>query len=159
MFGGRFPLATRIDVHGDATALAGILVKLSADAKKPSPLSAVSDADGHFQFTGLSAGSYLLEVSLDGFKPFTDVIVLQPTESRIQDIRLELATVAVMRSFTILVTNGSFITISGAAMSGPRPVRTPTPRSPTGSRLPTHTASVERLPLSARLCGLGNPSP
>ena len=84
---------TRINVQGDATALEGILVNLSAGSDKPAP-STLSDADGHFQFAGLSAGTYLLNVSQTGFKPFTATIVLQPKESRVQDIRLELATVA-----------------------------------------------------------------
>ena len=84
---------TRINVQGDATALEGILVNLSAGSDKPAP-STLSDADGHFQFAGLGAGTYLLNVSQTGFKPFTATIVLQPRESRIQDIRLELATVA-----------------------------------------------------------------
>jgi hypothetical protein len=84
---------TRINEQGDATALEGILVNLSAGSQKPAP-STLSDADGHFQFAGLSAGTYLLNVSQTGFKPFTAAIVLQPRESRVQDIRLELATVA-----------------------------------------------------------------
>ena len=85
---------TRINVQGDATALEGILVNLSAGSQKPAPSATLSDADGHFQFAGLSAGTYLLQVSQTGFKPFTATIVLQPKESRVQDIRLELATVA-----------------------------------------------------------------
>ena len=85
---------TSISVQGDATALEGVLVNLSAGSHKPAPWSTLSDADGHFQFAGLSAGTYLLDVSQTGFKPFTATIVLQPKESRVQDIRLELATVA-----------------------------------------------------------------
>jgi hypothetical protein len=85
---------TRINVQGEAPALEGILVNLSAGSQKPAPWSTLSDADGHFQFTGLSGGTYLLEVSQTGFKPFAATIVLQPRESRVQDVRLELATVA-----------------------------------------------------------------
>ena len=47
------------------------------------------------------------------------------------------------RSLTTLVTNGSFITISGAMMSGPKLVRSPTRRSPNGLQLPTATVSFE----------------
>ena len=86
-------VVNRIDVSGDATALEGIIVNLSAGAQKP-PSSSVSAADGHFRFTGLSAGTYLLEVSPGGFKPFAATIVLQPGESQVQDVRLQLATVA-----------------------------------------------------------------
>ena len=85
----------RINVQGDATALEGVIVNLSTGSQKSEPSATVSDADGHFQFAGLSAGTYLLQVSQPGFKPFTATVVLQPRESRVHDIRLELATVAV----------------------------------------------------------------
>ena len=49
----------------------------------------------------------------------------------------------VIRSFTILVTDASFITSSDVMTSGPRPVRILILRSPSGFLLPTHTASVE----------------
>src|SRR5271165_3517809 len=75
-----------VTVSGDATALEGAIVNLSAGPQKP-PWSTVSGADGHFQFTGLGAGTYLLEVSQTGFKPFAATIVLQPRESRVQDAR------------------------------------------------------------------------
>jgi hypothetical protein len=64
---------TRINVQGDATALEGILVNLSAGAQKTEPSATLSDADGHFQFAGLSAGTYLLQVSQTGFKPLRRV--------------------------------------------------------------------------------------
>ena len=88
-------IVTHADEHGQTTALAGVLVKLNADSQERAPLSVQSDSDGHFRFTGLAGGSHLLEVGLEGFKPFSVVIVLQAGESRVQDIRLELATVAV----------------------------------------------------------------
>lgn len=87
--------ATRIGPQGEITALGGIPVSLRANSQKAGPWSTLSDTDGHFDFTGLSAGSYALEVDVRGFRAFTTTIVLQPGESRIRDIRLELATVAV----------------------------------------------------------------
>src|ERR1039457_5224992 len=47
------------------------------------------------------------------------------------------------RSFTTLVTNGSFITISGAMMSGHKLVRSTTRRSPNGLQMPTATVLFE----------------
>ena len=85
---------TRIDVQGHATALAGIPLKLRAGSEG-TPQSTVSGTDGHFQFTGLSAGTYLLKVSVEGFKPFAATVSLQPKESLVQDIGLELAAVSV----------------------------------------------------------------
>src|ERR1035438_7459258 len=49
----------------------------------------------------------------------------------------------VTTSFTILVTNASFITGSDVMTSGSSPVRISTLRSPTGFLLPTHTVPVE----------------
>lgn len=88
-------VVTHVDEQGQATALAGIAVKLIPDSPNAAPLSAGSDSVGHFQFTGLSAGTYSLDVRLNGFKPFANTLVLKPGESQVQDIRLELAAMAV----------------------------------------------------------------
>jgi hypothetical protein len=82
-------------VQGDSAALASILITLRAEAEKAARFSAQSDTNGHFQFTGLTAGKYVLEVNLDGFKPFDATINLQSGQSLVQDVHLELATVAV----------------------------------------------------------------
>ena len=47
------------------------------------------------------------------------------------------------RSFTILVTNDSFITTSAATMSGPKPFPSPARRSPNGLKQPTATVLFE----------------
>jgi hypothetical protein len=84
----------RVDERGEATRLANIPVNLSTNSQEAGPWSTLSDADGHFEFTRLIAGRYLLEVRPGGFKPFVTTIVLQSGNSRVQDIHLELATVA-----------------------------------------------------------------
>ena len=85
----------RIDVQGNSAALAGILITLRVDAEKAAQLSTRSDTNGHFQFIGLTAGRYVLAVNLDGFKPFAATVNMQPGQSQVQDVHLELATVAV----------------------------------------------------------------
>jgi hypothetical protein len=85
-----YGVAASVDLRGRSLSLKGIPVKLSNDSQRAQPLSTRTDAEGHFQFTQLSAGVYLLEVNLQGFKPFTKKIVLLQRELRVQNIHLEL---------------------------------------------------------------------
>ena len=85
---------THVDTQGEATSLGSIPVKLALSSRQADPLSAATDNDGRFQFAGLGAGTYLLEVTVTGFKPFTATVVLEPGQSRVQDVHLELAAVA-----------------------------------------------------------------
>jgi hypothetical protein len=87
-------IVTSADLQGQLTPLAGIPVKLSGGSQGAQPLSTLADADGRYQFDQLHAGTYLLEVSLQGFKSFTKTAVLQQKESRVEDIHLELETVS-----------------------------------------------------------------
>lgn len=80
-----------VDTHGEATNLGNIPVKLTPS--QGDPLSTATDNDGRFQFAGLSAGTYQLEVTITGFKPFAATVVLQSGESRVQDVGLEVTAV------------------------------------------------------------------
>jgi hypothetical protein len=88
-------VVAHVDLQTQSTALAGISVKLSGDSPQAQSLLALTDANGHFEFTPLNAGVYLLEVNLQGFKPFARKVVLQPSEMRLENIGLELETVSV----------------------------------------------------------------
>ena len=86
-------VTTRVDLQGQSTALAGIPVTLS-DSRRAQPLSTLTDDEGRFQFPQLDAGDYLLEVNLEGFKPFAKKVVLQQKEKQVVNISMELAAVA-----------------------------------------------------------------
>jgi len=85
---------TRIDPQGNSTALEGVPVTLGDSTQNTAPMSTLSGADGGFQFEGLSVGTYSLEVNLKGFKPFAKTIALQSGELHLQDIHLEIESVA-----------------------------------------------------------------
>ena len=53
--------------HGQANNLAGISVKLSDPRTGSALQSTLADENGRFQFTQLAAGTYILEVSAEGF--------------------------------------------------------------------------------------------
>ena len=83
---------TTVDAQGPE-AVPGAAVRLTSSAPERQPLSASTDADGHYQFSNLAPGEYTLEVTTEGFKPFGETIPLKPREARVESIRLELATV------------------------------------------------------------------
>ena len=72
-----------------ADAIQGAQVKLTA-SDTSQVLSATTDLDGSYRFTGLTAGTYRLEASLDGFKPFAESLVLAPGDGKIVNVGLEL---------------------------------------------------------------------
>jgi Carboxypeptidase regulatory-like domain/TonB dependent receptor len=80
--------------RGEANALSGVTVKLSAPDKGPEFQSAVADKDGRFQFAKLSADTYTLEISVDGFKPWSKTIAVAPGQAALQDASLEIQTVS-----------------------------------------------------------------
>ncbi len=85
---------TRADQAGLATSLAGIPLKLIDLPDKTAARSTIADENGRYRFGDLSAGSYSLEADLQGFKPYAVKIEIKDSESRSQDILLELAAVS-----------------------------------------------------------------
>ncbi len=79
--------------EGQVNNLAGITVKL-IDPKTGSALqSTLADESGHFQFTQLAAGTYTIEVSAEGFKPWVKTITLGKGQATAEDVTLEINSV------------------------------------------------------------------
>ena len=76
--------------QGQADAVPGVLVKLTGASSAPGPLSATTDADGHYRFARLFPGAYTIEARVDGFKPFVETVALHPGDTKIQNVSLEL---------------------------------------------------------------------
>jgi hypothetical protein len=78
---------------GQANNLAGVTVKLN-DSKTGAALeSTLTDESGHFQFRELVAGTYTLEVSAEGFKPWVKTLTLGLGQAAAEDVALEINSV------------------------------------------------------------------
>ncbi|MGB6885931.1 MAG: carboxypeptidase regulatory-like domain-containing protein [Candidatus Acidiferrum sp.] len=77
-----------------ASDLSGIGVKLSTVPPDGNAMSVVTDEAGHYEFKDLKPGSYTISITQQGFKPVTKTVSVAPGQSVVQDITLELETVA-----------------------------------------------------------------
>ncbi len=84
---------TVVSGEGATNSLAGVAVKLTGPSAQPTPQSTVTDADGHYEFTQLAAGTYTLEVSADGFKTWSATINLGATQALVKDVVLQISSV------------------------------------------------------------------
>ena len=87
-------VVTTVGPQGQSTPLEGTLVKLGGGPQGGPPLSAPTDTEGRYQFTHLGAGTYSIEITIEGFKPFAKTIVLKEKEVLVENVGLELAPVS-----------------------------------------------------------------
>jgi hypothetical protein len=74
--------------------LSGISVLLSSVLAEGTPLSVETDEAGHYEFKGLKPGNYKVSVSQQGFKAVSKAVSVAPGQTAVQDLTLELETVA-----------------------------------------------------------------
>jgi hypothetical protein len=65
-----------ITARGQTEELAGVEVKLTEVPLGKVPVSALSDDEGHFEFTKLARGTYRLEASPEGFQPSNATVTI-----------------------------------------------------------------------------------
>jgi hypothetical protein len=83
---------THTDDQGQISAVQGVQIKLTPESGSAA-LTAITDEKGHYSFTGLPAGNYTLEGTLDGFQSYK--AVLKVTDAPVvQDFSMKLAAVA-----------------------------------------------------------------
>ncbi len=80
--------------EGSTNNLAGITVKLTGPAPASNSQLAATDGEGRYGFTHLAPGSYTLEVSVEGFKPWTVTATLGPRQSAVEDVALQISSVS-----------------------------------------------------------------
>lgn len=85
---------TVLGSQGEPSGLEGVQVELAGSLQDLQPLSTITDSSGHYEFTHLSAGTYTIRVSLQGFKPFTETVSLSANGALAADISLSLETVS-----------------------------------------------------------------
>jgi hypothetical protein len=78
---------------GQANNLAGVPVKLAGPNSASEARSTITDENGHFEFAQLPAGSYSVEISVEGFKPWSKAFALAPAQSVVADAAIEINTV------------------------------------------------------------------
>jgi hypothetical protein len=74
--------------------LAGITIKLSRVPPDGPPLSAETDENGRYEFSGLRPGTYTISVGAPGFKAIAKSVTLGARQQSVQDFTLQLETVS-----------------------------------------------------------------
>lgn len=74
--------------------LSGISVLLISVPPEGTPLSVETDEAGHYEFKGLRTGNYTVSVSQQGFKAVAKAVSVARGQTTVQDLTLELETVA-----------------------------------------------------------------
>jgi hypothetical protein len=84
---------TVVSGEGTTNNLLGVTLKLTGPSVGPALQSTVTDADGRYEFTHLAAGTYTLEASADGFKPWSATVTLRADQALVKDVVLQISSV------------------------------------------------------------------
>jgi hypothetical protein len=84
---GRVSVASSQGVSNNLSSITVLLTGLQPTAASQNE---VSDAEGRFQFNRLAPGVYKLDVTVEGFKPWTSTVTLVAGQALVQDIGLQL---------------------------------------------------------------------
>lgn len=79
---------------GPGQILPGTTLNLTPSSSSQKTHSTVTNDQGEFKFTDLAAGTYTLEVSLSGFKPYSEQVTISSGVVTVTNISLELLEVS-----------------------------------------------------------------
>ena len=85
-------------IHGTITTkqdnapagLSGVTVRLTSERRDVDPLTVDTDDAGRYEFKSLKPGTYTISISQLGFKSWTKSISVNPGQTAVQDVSLEL---------------------------------------------------------------------
>jgi hypothetical protein len=83
---------TRTNDEGKPSPVRYVQVKLTPESGAPA-LTTATDEQGRYAFTGLPAGNYSIEGTMEGFLPYKETVKLAADGSLIQDFTMKLSTV------------------------------------------------------------------
>ena len=84
---------TALGANEETLKVPGAQLKLTNTVGGSIALSAVTDDEGAYKFTNLSPGLYTLEISAQGFATQTRRLTIRPSDTTVEDVRLEIETV------------------------------------------------------------------
>ena len=76
--------------NGAGERVGGVSLKLTVASSGEQSWSAVTNEQGEYEFAGLAAGIYTLQIDLTGFKQQTKTVILQKDTTAVENISLEL---------------------------------------------------------------------
>ena len=85
--------ASVITGQGQEKNLTGVTVKLGGPNSGPTLRSTLTDESGRFQFTQLAAGTYSLELSAEGLRPWSKTVTLEENQAAVEDVTVEINSV------------------------------------------------------------------
>ena len=80
-------------VAGATNNLSGITVKLTGPSPATDSQTDITDSEGSYAFPHLMPGSYKVEATLEGFKPWTATVKLASGQSLVQNAELQLSSI------------------------------------------------------------------
>jgi hypothetical protein len=84
---------TAVSGDGATNAIPGVNVKLTGSGTAATPQTAVTDAEGRYEFSHVAAGAYTIEANADGFKAWSGTITLRAEQALIKDVVLQISSV------------------------------------------------------------------
>ena len=99
--------------NGSSERLPGASLTLTSPSAKTS-VSAVTNDQGEFKITDLVAGLYTLQITLNGFKPRTQTVTVNPGVNTLENIDLEIES---LQNEVTVVTDGDSVNTSDATQA------------------------------------------
>jgi len=84
---------TAVSGDGATNAIPGVNVKLTGSGTGATPQTTVTDAEGRYEFSHVTAGAYTIEANADGFKAWSGTITLRAEQALIKDVVLQISSV------------------------------------------------------------------